>query len=111
MSHYASLVEQQRRFFRTGATRPLEFRRAQLQRLHDALLAHEAELLRALEEDLHRSAHEAWFSEIALVTSEIRHALRHLPSWIKPQRRGVPLLARPGRAWVQPEPLGVALIL
>lgn len=111
MNDHATLVREQRRFFRLGATRPLEFRRAQLRRLHDALATHESALLRALEADLHRPAAEAWFSEIALVLSEIRHALRHLSSWTRPQRRRLPLLARPGRAWVQPEPLGVALVI
>lgn len=111
MNQHATLVREQSRFFRSGATRPLEFRRAQLRRLHDALATHESALLRALEADLHRPAAEAWFSEIALVSSEIQHALRHLPSWTKLQRCHLPVLALPGRAWVQPEPLGVALII
>lgn len=111
MNQHRKLLEQQRRFFQSGATRSLEFRLAQLRRLHDALETHEALLLRALEADLHRPGPEAWFSELALVASEIRHALRHLRTWMKPQRRSVPWLAWPGCAWVQPEPLGVALIL
>lgn len=111
MNHHATLVREQRRFFRSGATRPLEFRRAQLRRLQEAIATNESTLLRALEADLHRPATEAWFGDIALVSSEIQHALRHLRSWIRPQSRRLPLLARPGRARVQPEPLGVTLII
>ncbi|MCX8092367.1 MAG: aldehyde dehydrogenase family protein [Verrucomicrobiae bacterium] len=108
---FSSLLRQQRASFQTGATRSLEFRRAQLRRLQAALERHEASLLEAIHADLRRAAHDAYLSEIGFVLREIHYALRNLPAWMKPQRRSVPLLARPGRAWVQPEPLGVALIL
>jgi acyl-CoA reductase-like NAD-dependent aldehyde dehydrogenase len=56
MDRLAALVGQQQQFFHSGATRPFEFRREQLQRLHDALEAHEAELIWALHADLPRPA-------------------------------------------------------
>ena len=74
-------------------------------------MAHEPALLAALHADLRKSPHEAYTTEIGLVLSEIRHALRHLPAWMKPQRRRTPLLAWPARGFVQPEPYGVALII
>lgn len=108
---FAATVQRQRAFFQSGATRPLEFRRAQLRKLHDALEANESALLGALQADLRKSAHEAWASEIGFVMSDLRHALRHLPTWMKPQRRRTPLMAWPARGFVQPEPYGVALII
>lgn len=107
----ATLVQRQRAFFQSGATRPLDFRRAQLRRLGDALAAHEAALLAALQADLRKSAQEAWASEIGFVLSDLRHALRRLPAWMTPQRRRTPLLAWPARGFLQPEPYGVALII
>ena len=105
------LIQRQRAFFRSGATRPLEFRRAQLQKLRDALEASEAALLGALHADLHKPAAEAYLGEVGFVLSEIRHTLRHLPAWMKPQRRRIPLLAWPGQGFIHPEPFGVALII
>ncbi len=91
--------------------RPESFRREQLRRLEAALLADEPALLEALRADLRKPAQEAWASELGLVLSDVRHALRHLHDWMQPQRRRAPWLAWPARAWVQPEPYGVALIL
>ena len=108
---YAPLIARQRAFFQTGATLPEEFRRAGLHTLLNALVANENGLLAALRADLRKSPHEAYASEIGFVLGEIRHALRHLAAWMKPERRRAPLLAWPARAMVRPEPYGVALIL
>lgn len=105
------LVQRQRAFFQSGDTRPLEFRRAQLRKLQDALVAHESVLLQALHADLRKSAHDAYFGEIGFILSEVRYAIRHLPCWIKPQRRRIPLLAWPGKGFILPEPFGLALII
>ena len=107
----AQLIRRQRAYFQTGATRSLGYRRAQLHKLHDALVAHEPALLAALHADLRKSAYEAYTTELGLVLSEVRHALRCLPAWMRPQRRRTPLLAWPARGHIQPEPYGVALIM
>jgi aldehyde dehydrogenase (NAD+) len=105
------LIRRQRDYFDSGATRSLDYRRAQLRKLHDALVVSEPALLSALHADLRKSPQEAYTAEIGFVLSEIRYALRHLPAWMSPQRRRPPLLAWPGRGWVQPEPYGVVLII
>jgi aldehyde dehydrogenase (NAD+) len=106
-----SLILRQRIFFRSGATRPMEFRRAQLRKLLDALAARESDLLAALHADLRKSAVDAYTTELGFVLGEIRHAIRHLPAWMADDRRRTPLLAWPARAFVRPEPFGVALII
>ena len=108
---FAAAVQRQRVFFQSGATQPLRFRLAQLRRLHDALLADEPALLAALHADLRKPSQEAFATEIGLVLAEIRHALRHLRAWMKPDRRRTPWLAWPARGYVRPEPRGVALII
>jgi aldehyde dehydrogenase (NAD+) len=108
---YGPLIARQRAFFLTGATAAMEFRQERLQALHDAVVARESEFLAALHADLRKSPHEAYASEIGYVLGEIRHAIRHLPGWMKPERRRVPFLAWPGRARVRRESLGVALII
>ncbi len=107
----AALVERQRAYFRSHATRPLEFRRARLRELQAAIETRERELLEALQADLHKPPQEAYASELGMVLGEIRHTVRCLPNWMKPRRGHLPLLTLPGRASVQPDPYGVALIV
>lgn len=109
--NFEPLILRQRRFFNAGATRPLAFRQAQLRRLQSAIEARDAAILEALHADLRKPAHEAYTSETGFVLSDIRHALRHLPAWMTPRRRRLPLIAWPGKGCVLPEPRGVALIV
>jgi aldehyde dehydrogenase (NAD+) len=108
---FAPASQRQRAFFQTGATRSVEFRRAQLERLAGALERHEAALLSALQADLGKSPGQGCASELGLVRMEIRHALRHLRRWAAPRRCRTPWFVAPARGWVQSEPFGVALIL
>ncbi|MCU0749994.1 MAG: aldehyde dehydrogenase family protein [Akkermansiaceae bacterium] len=104
-------IASQRAFFLSGGTRSAEFRRAQLGRLLDAIEKHEEALLAALHADLRKPPTEAYASEIGFVLGEIRHALRHLDRWVKPQSRRCPFITWPSKAAIHPEPMGVALIL
>ncbi len=108
---FTLVVQRQRTFFQSGATRSLEFRREQLRKLQDALATHESALIAALHSDLRKSPTEAYVTEIATVLSEIRHGLRHLAAWMKPRSRRTPPLVWPAHGFVQPEPYGVALII
>jgi len=108
---FSATVLRQRTFFHSGATRSLDFRRAQLQKLLSAIEAGQELLSEALFRDLHKSPHEAYLTEIGLVLSEVRNALRHVKRWMRPQRRSSALLAWPARGSICPEPYGVALIL
>jgi aldehyde dehydrogenase (NAD+) len=107
----ASLIAGQRTFFQSGASRPVAFRRAQLQKLFDAIRQKDEQFYEAMLADVHKSPYASFTTEMGVVLSEIRYALRHINKWAKPKRRRVPLLAWPGRASVQAEPFGVALIL
>ena len=111
MGNYRNLVERQREFFRSGATRELSFRRSSLERLARALEAHEQGLLAALQQDLGKPAVEALATELAVVAAEIRHVCRRLKSWARTTRGPAPLLAWPARARVIREPLGTVLIV
>lgn len=104
---FATLIQRQRE----RADRGLAERRDALRRLLAALEDREDEWLEALREDLGKGPVEAFTSELQLTAAECRHALKHLRSWMKPSRRAVPLLARPGRVRVERVPCGVALIL
>jgi len=100
-----------RAHFEAGATRPLAWRRAQLEALITMSRAREGEIAAALAADLGKGGFEAHVSEIGFIASHARHALKNLRRWARPRRRPIDLLNLPGRAWLQPEPRGVVLIL
>jgi aldehyde dehydrogenase (NAD+) len=97
--------------FRSGRTRSLDWRRKQLKGLLRLLDEHEADLLRALADDLRRPAMEGFGADVGTSSMEIRYLLKHLGSWAKPRRVLPGRAAQPGRAKVIPEPLGVGLII
>lgn len=104
-------LKSMRAWYDTGQTRPLSFRRTQLLRLKAALRAHEAKLLDALHKDLHKSAAEAYATELGQVHQEITHTLHNLGRWAKPERRPTPLAFFPSTSIVLKEPLGVVLVV
>ena len=104
-------VAQLRATFRSGRTRPVEWRLAQIDALLRLLTEREADFARALEQDLGRGAVEAWLADIAPVTAEAKVAKRELRGWMKPKSVKVPMSVQPGKAWYQYEPLGVVLII
>jgi len=108
---FTHLVDSQRRYFQTGSTRLLAFRQEQLAKLQSGIEACEEELFAALHADLHKSPAEAYTSEIGVVLSEITHAIKHLPKWMKPDGRRLPVFAKPGKGWTVREPRGVVLII
>jgi aldehyde dehydrogenase (NAD+) len=59
---------------------------------------------------LNKPAHEVQL-EIGLLYSEIKHARRHLSRWASRRPVTTPMIGQPGSSWVQPEPLGVVLIM
>ncbi len=108
---YGDLVAGLRRGFESDRTRTLEWRDAQLAALARMLEEHESDWLDALRDDLGKAPMEGWMTELSYVTGEVAHCRRKLKSWMKPRKVGTPAFAMPGRSWVQPEPLGVVLVM
>ena len=102
-------LERQRAFFASGQTKPLEFRLTQLSKLKQAIMDRQADIVAAAKADLGRPEFEAYF-EIATL-SEINLALKKLKTWVKPKRVKSTLENFPSSAWIQPDPLGVVLII
>jgi aldehyde dehydrogenase (NAD+) len=105
------ILEKQRNFFGSGTTRDVRFRIQQIQLLRQVIEQHETEILRALKLDLHKPAFEGFTSEILMVLEEIKYTLKHLKSWIKPQRVAASWTQLPAANYIYPEPLGVVLII
>jgi acyl-CoA reductase-like NAD-dependent aldehyde dehydrogenase len=107
---FAGIVRRQREFFASGATRPAQFREEQLDRLASAIEANETRMLAALHADLGRPERDALL-EVTLLRGEAKFARKHVRRWMRPERRGIPPMAWPGRAEVRREPFGVACII
>lgn len=65
------LLESQRQYFLSGATLPVEFRIAMLQRLRETVRRREPDISKALTADLGKSGYEGYMCEIGLVLSEL----------------------------------------
>ena len=105
------IVQDLRTTFATGRTRPVAWRRRQLEGIRRLLAEREPEIAAALASDLGRNAHDSWFGDIASTQGEVDFALKHLDKWVKPTRVSVPPALLGGRAWYRYEPLGVVLVI
>lgn len=105
------IVNRQREYYLSGATRPLKARKEALRKLKTAIIANEQLLLDALEMDLHKPSSEAYMCEVGIVLDEIRFHLKHLHHWTKNKTVPTPLAQFCSKSFVSPEPYGVVLIM
>lgn len=119
-SAFRDLVQAQREFFRSGRTRDISFRIAQLRALRTAIIDGEAAILEACRSDMNKPPMEAYTSERGMVLNEIDQAVRNLESWAKPTRVKTPMLHTRlfgvaqhflASSFVYSEPYGVVLII
>ena len=105
------IVKNQRNYYMTGATRPLEFRLQSLRKLQQAVRDNEKQICDALLKDLNKHPFESYMAEVGMVLDEVRFHIRHLPRWTKDKRVPTPLVHFPAVSFTSPEPYGVALIM
>jgi aldehyde dehydrogenase (NAD+) len=106
-----ALADRLRTTFGQGRTRPLAWRAQQLAGLRRMMTEASDELVEALRTDLGRPAAEAYVADIGHTRGELRHLAKHLERWARPTRVKVPVTGAPAKAWIQPEPLGVVLVI
>ncbi|WP_434684263.1 aldehyde dehydrogenase [Pseudanabaena minima] len=104
-------IAKQRTFFATGQTKDYNFRVAQLNKLTQLIKEHEQLILDAVYADLRKPAIEAFGSEVLVTLSEIKFVLKHLKTWMKPNKVGTPINLFPSSSYIYTEPLGVVLIV
>ena len=86
-------------------------RKAKLQTILDWTLLHEKEIGEALFNDFKKNPAETNIGEILGVVGEVKHLIKHLNSWMKPQSVPTPLNMIGTSAHVRFEPKGVCLII
>lgn len=107
----ASLLEAQRKYYRSGATLPIKFRKARLRELYNAIKEHREQIEAALMKDLGKSLYESFMCEIGIVLSEISYLIRHLKKFAKKKKVRTPLAQFCSRSFKQPVPYGNTLIM
>ena len=87
---FSALVARHRNYFRTGATRPVEWREGQLTALRAMMIDHAEDFYAALWTDLRRNRTDADLTDVKFLANEADHALSHLRQWMKPLRSARP---------------------
>jgi aldehyde dehydrogenase (NAD+) len=100
-----------RQTFRGGRTRPIEWRLQQLRAVEKMLKDNSAAFEKTLAADLGKPALEALAADIGFPKSEAAFAIKKLSTWMSAKSVAQPAAQRPGKSWVQYDPLGVVLII
>ena len=97
--------------FETERTMSLAWRARQLSALERMMTECEQEMMDALKSDLGKHPQEAWATEISYVAADAAYCRKHLKRWARTRKVSTPMVGQPGKSWLQPEPLGVVLII
>ena len=77
------LLTEQKKYYKSGATLPISFRKEQLKKLYSAIQEREKELNEALKKDLGKSQFEAFLCESGFILTEIRHMIKNIKKFIR----------------------------
>ena len=101
-----ALVENQRSYFRGGATLPVEARLSVLKCLLRMVEQNEATIIAALQADLGKGVTEATMCEIGMVKSALRHMIKNVRRYARDKVVMTPLAQFPALSIKKPAPYG-----
>lgn len=111
MKSIKEIVQHQRDYFSKGQTLNYSFRIKNLQKLKIMLQKHEQKIYDALKQDLNKSTHEAYTTELGFLYIEIDMALKSLKKWMEREQVISPLTHKGTKSYIYKEPYGVTLII
>lgn len=109
--NYSQLLDSQKKYAQTIRLQPITERVKTLLRFKQMLEENEAKLYSAVHADFHKSEHEAFLTEIAILLKDIDEAIRALPKWSKAKKVQTNLVNWPGQSYVVAEPYGTCLVI
>lgn len=109
--NYTEIVNSQRIFFDSNATKNVEFRIVQLNKLKTILQSNESKLYQAIYIDFKKSEFETYATELAFVYHDIDEAVKKIKKWSRKKKAKTNLANFPAKSFIIPEPLGVSLII
>lgn len=105
------LFQQQKQHAQIVKRRTAKERKKQLKRISDWIDLHAEGIKEAIYKDFRKPGPETDITEIYLVQTEIRHAIKELDSWMKPQKVKTPWALAGTKNYIYFEPKGVCLII
>ncbi|WP_430742534.1 aldehyde dehydrogenase [Bacillus atrophaeus] len=111
MNSIPSIISRHQAFFTAGHTRSIKARLDALRNVKQAIKTYEADVLSALYQDLHKSEHEAYMTEIGIVLKEISFVMKRLRKWAKPKKVKTAMTHIGSQSVMIPEPYGTVLVI
>lgn len=111
LSDTQPIIDQQREFFESNATRDIGFRIEQLKKLRKAIQENEENIYAALNADFRKSKFETFATEIGIVYEEISIMLKNVKKWATPELVKDTIANFPSRNYIYQDPYGVTLII
>ncbi|XP_060610943.2 aldehyde dehydrogenase family 3 member B1-like [Anolis sagrei] len=108
---YTGLVDSLRATWLSGKTRPVEYRKEQLEGLGRFLDERRNDLFHVLQEDLCKPIFESEISEVGYTKNEVNEALNNLECWMKDEHVSKNLAVKLDSAFIRKDPFGVVLII
>ncbi len=106
-----NIIEKQRKFFKSGATKEYNFRLRALKKLKKCIKKNEKAIYEALRLDLNKPKFESFVGEIGFVEKEIGFSIKHLKEWMRPKKVPTDMVNMPGKSFIHHQPYGVVLII
>lgn len=107
----ALILDEQRKFFLSGETLPIKFRKQMLKKLYASVVFHKEEILSALTSDLGKSDFEGFMCEVGLSLTEISYMIKNVKKFAKEKTVITPLAQFASRSYKKPCPYGNTLIM
>lgn len=108
---FQQLFQQQKQFAPIVNQRTAKERKKQLKRISKWIDLHADDIKEAVYRDFRKPGPETDITEIYVVQAEIRHMIKELDSWMKPEKVKTPLALSGTRSYIYYEPKGVCLII
>ena len=105
------ILESQRKFFRSGATLPVEYRVEMLKKLYDTIKENKKEIAIALQQDLGKSEFESFMCETGMVLTEITYMIKNAAKLSAKKKVATPLAQFPSASYQMPIPYGNVLVM
>ena len=105
------ILENQSKYFESGATLPVKNRIAALKKLHAAIRQNEKMITDALTADLGKSALEGFMCEAGLVLGEISYMLKNIRKFARNEKKSTCITNFAASTFVKKSPRGKVLIM
>jgi len=89
----------------------INFRKEKLKKLLHVITENEEAILKALYSDFKKPAFEGFLTEVNVVKSDLKDAIKNIKSWAKPKKVRASLLNFPSSDYIYSEPYGKTLVI